>query len=152
MFGGSGLIMIISAVAVLLLGGGAVAYSFVESRKAKKQSLARLRVSDPDDEQEEEAAVSSENHENDLAEIAAKKAAEFYASTDAENVVRLRQKLMRAGFLNPDAVGRYFLARFIGLGIGIIGGLIASVFMGYGIFTTQGVTITGGALLVGYMA
>lgn len=152
MLGGSGLIIIISALAILLLGGGAVAYSFAESRKAKKQTLARLKVSDPDEEEEEETAATSENHENDLAELAAKKAADFYASTDAENVVRLRQKLMRAGFLSPDAVGRYFLARFIGLGIGIIGGLIVSVFMGYGIFTTQGVTIIGGALIVGYMA
>ena len=152
MFSGSSLIIIVAALSILLLGAGAVVYSLMEGRKAKKQTLARLRVTDPDEEQDEEAGLATETHENDLAEMAAKKAAEFYASTDAENVVRLRQKLMRAGFLSPDAVGRYFLARFVGMGVGSVGGLIVSVILGYGVFTTQAVTITCGALFVGYMA
>ncbi|MEO0543315.1 MAG: type II secretion system F family protein [Pseudomonadota bacterium] len=152
MFGGSNLTLIIAAISIVLLGAGAVVYSLLEGHKTKKQTLARLRIEDPDEDGVDEQSAPSETHENDLAELAAKKAAEFYASTDAENVVRLRQKLMRAGFLSPDAVGRYFLARFVGLGVGAVIGLMAAVVLGYGILTTQGVTITGGALLIGYMA
>ncbi|MEO1701067.1 MAG: type II secretion system F family protein [Pseudomonadota bacterium] len=144
--------IILAAVAILALGGGAVAFSFMQGRKVKQQTLSRLKVSDPDYEMSEASTVAPESHDHDIAEMAAKKAAEFYASTDAENVVRLRQKLMRAGFLSPDAVGRFFLARFVGMGLGTVGGLITSLLVGYGVFTTQAVTITGGVLLIGYMA
>ncbi|MEN0000760.1 MAG: type II secretion system F family protein [Pseudomonadota bacterium] len=152
MFSSDNFLIIFAAACILLLGFGAVGYALLQGRKARQIARTRLRVLEPAESENDTNVVGAEIHENDLAEMAAKKAAEFYASTDAENVVRLRQKLMRAGFLNPDAVGRYFLARFIGLGIGLVGGLIASAVMGHGIFTTQAVTITGGALLVGYMA
>src|SRR5690606_21592387 len=49
-------------------------------------------------------------------EKAAKQAQEFYAKTDPENVARLRLKLIQAGYMDPGAVGRFFLIRFIALG------------------------------------
>ncbi|MEL6919575.1 MAG: type II secretion system F family protein [Pseudomonadota bacterium] len=144
--------ILLAAAALLVLGGGAVVYALLERRKSKRAVRARLLVPDLNDHgADEDDALTKEIQENDLAEMAARKAAQFYTSSDADTVVRLRQKLMRAGFLNPDAVGRYFIARFIGMGIGAVLGAIVAVVFGYGLLTTQGVTIVGGTLFVGYM-
>ncbi|MCP4072194.1 MAG: type II secretion system F family protein [Hyphomicrobiales bacterium] len=42
-----------------------------------------------------------------------KKASDFYASSDPDNIIRIRQKLIRAGFLEPGAVGIYFVLRVV---------------------------------------
>ena len=41
-------------------------------------------------------------------------AQEFYAKSDPENVARLRMKLIQAGYMDPRAVGTFFLIRFGG--------------------------------------
>jgi tight adherence protein C len=53
-------------------------------------------------------------------EKAARTAQDFYARTDPENVARLRLKLSQAGYMDPRAVGRFFLVRFAGLAVGIV--------------------------------
>ncbi|MEM1377060.1 MAG: type II secretion system F family protein [Pseudomonadota bacterium] len=151
MFENSALMIFVAAGLLLVLGFGAVAWAFLEKRKAQRVIRSRLKVPDLEDAVEDDDDVSSPDEANDLAELAARKAAEFYASSDAENVVRLRQKLMRAGFLDPEAVGKYFLARFVGLVLGAILGAGLAVFLEYGLLTTQGVTIVGASLLFGYM-
>jgi tight adherence protein C len=40
------------------------------------------------------------------------KARDFYAKNDPESVARLRMKLIQAGFMEPGAVGYFFVARF----------------------------------------
>ncbi|TGW04222.1 type II secretion system F family protein, partial [Mesorhizobium sp. M2D.F.Ca.ET.145.01.1.1] len=45
-------------------------------------------------------------------EKAVKRAQEFYAKSDPENVARLRLKLIQAGYMEPRAVGMFFLIRF----------------------------------------
>ncbi len=40
-----------------------------------------------------------------------KKASDFYSNTDPDDSARIRQKLIRAGFMDPGAVGVYFLMR-----------------------------------------
>ncbi|MCF6320262.1 MAG: type II secretion system F family protein [Rhizobiaceae bacterium] len=42
-----------------------------------------------------------------------KQASDFYASSDPENIVRIRQKLIRAGYMEPGAVGTFFVLRVI---------------------------------------
>jgi tight adherence protein C len=41
-----------------------------------------------------------------------KTAQDFYAKSDPENVARLRLKLIQAGYMDPGAVGTFFLIRF----------------------------------------
>ncbi|TGV75291.1 type II secretion system F family protein, partial [Mesorhizobium sp. M00.F.Ca.ET.149.01.1.1] len=48
-------------------------------------------------------------------EKAVKLAQEFYAKSDPENVARLRLKLIQAGYMEPRAVGTFFLIRFAAL-------------------------------------
>ena len=43
-----------------------------------------------------------------------KRAQEFYAKSDPENVARLRMKLIQAGYMDPRSVGTFFLIRFGG--------------------------------------
>ena len=45
------------------------------------------------------------------------KAREFYAKNDPETVARLRMKLIQAGFMEPGAVGYFFVTRFALLAI-----------------------------------
>ena len=47
-----------------------------------------------------------------MREKAAKTAHDFYAKSDPENVARLRLKLIQAGYMDPRAVGMFFLVRF----------------------------------------
>lgn len=49
----------------------------------------------------------------------AKKANDFYASSDPHSVKKLRMLLMQAGFMNPSAVGYFIAARFGGAVLGL---------------------------------
>src|SRR6185369_14079601 len=49
---------------------------------------------------------------NAVREKAARTAQDFYSKSDPENVARLRMKLIQAGYLDPRAVGTFFLIRF----------------------------------------
>lgn len=60
---------------------------------------------------------------------AAKSAHEFYAKADPENVARLRMRLIQAGYMDPGAVGIFFLIRFVALfGVGIVAFAVARVY------------------------
>ncbi|TIS14923.1 MAG: type II secretion system F family protein, partial [Mesorhizobium sp.] len=52
---------------------------------------------------------------NAVREKAVRRAQEFYAKSDPENVARLRMKLIQAGYMEPRAVGTFFLIRFAAL-------------------------------------
>lgn len=119
----------IALFCLLVLGGTATVYAMSEKAHKRKVMRARMRVDMPD-ESISGKPVKTERalDERDLAASAAKKAQEFYASADPNNVVKLRQQLMQAGYLDPSAVGTYFLSRFIMLGVGSVLAL-ASVFV-----------------------
>ncbi len=60
---------------------------------------------------------------------AAKSAHEFYAKADPENVARLRMRLIQAGYMDPGAVGIFFLIRFVALfGVGVVAFAVARVY------------------------
>src|SRR6185369_7989415 len=63
-------------------------------------------------------------------EKAARTAQEFYAKSDPENVARLRMKLIQAGYMDPRAVGTFFLIRFGGLVVFAIGAFLADHWSG----------------------
>ncbi|MCA0001022.1 MULTISPECIES: type II secretion system F family protein [unclassified Mesorhizobium] len=99
-------------VAVLLLAVGAAAFAWpmVVAKGDRNEVRRRLKVDDgpvaarPEPVQKKNTGV--------VREKAVKKAQEFYAKSDPENVARLRLKLIQAGYMEPRAVGMFFLIRF----------------------------------------
>ena len=73
----------------------------------------RLKV-DTDSRRRRRRKLSPKKNANAVREKAARTAQEFYAKSDPENVARLRMKLIQAGYMDPRAVGTFFLIRFGG--------------------------------------
>ncbi|MBZ9987066.1 type II secretion system F family protein [Mesorhizobium sp. BH1-1-5] len=98
------------AVLLLVLGGGAVAWPLVLAKGGRGEVKRRLKVEilQP----AERAEPAPKKSTNAVREKAVKRAQEFYAKSDPENVARLRLKLIQAGYMEPRAVGMFFLIRF----------------------------------------
>ena len=113
---------------------------------------SRLHVSFGEDAEEPGAPVEVDKRRRDaeIADKAARRAAEFYASADPDNVVRLRQTLMRAGYLDPDAVGKFFLVRFGAMGAGLVLAAILLFAMHIAPLSQRGITILAGLSVGGY--
>ncbi|TCD12387.1 type II secretion system F family protein [Oricola cellulosilytica] len=144
------LLILPAGAVVVALGALALflAYRQEQTRRERVISRLQVRLDDPDEvvaKVEEKKAVEAE-----LAEKAAKRAAAFYASADPENVVRLRQTLMRAGHLDPDALGRFFLVRFMSMGGGVALALGLIFFINITPFSQRGILALGGLSLAGY--
>ena len=107
---GTGALMPVAA-GLLLAGALAMLWpAFAGSGRAELKR--RLRVETPT---ADPAGSKPEPRRNEVRERAARTAHEFYAKTDPENVARLRMKLIQAGFMDPRAVGTFFLFRFAAL-------------------------------------
>jgi tight adherence protein C len=113
-FGG----MLPVALILLLAGGGALAWPLVTRQQERSDLKRRLRV-DRVREKAEETETRPQKRQV-VREKAARTAQDFYARTDPENVARLRLKLIQAGYMDPRAVGMFFLVRFAGLAVGIV--------------------------------
>ncbi|QKC96643.1 type II secretion system F family protein [Mesorhizobium sp. NZP2298] len=107
------------AVLLLALGTGAVAWPMVAAKGDRNEVKRRLKVdhgpaaAKPEPLQKKNADV--------VREKAVRRAQEFYAKSDPENVARLRMKLIQAGYTEPRAVGTFFIIRFsvlVGAAIG----------------------------------
>jgi tight adherence protein C len=102
-----------AAIVLLILGGGALVWPLLNGGEARADMKRRLKV---DTEHKSTTRTSQSKRNKDaVRERAAKTAQDFYAKSDPENVARLRLKLIQAGFLDPGAVGMFFLIRFIAL-------------------------------------
>jgi tight adherence protein C len=109
--------MVPVALVLLAAGGVALAWPLVTGRQERSDVKRRLRL---DLRTEEEAKpAGGPQKANVVREKAARTAQEFYARTDPENVARLRLRLIQAGYMNPRAVGMFFLVRFAALTGGI---------------------------------
>ena len=108
---------------VLLLGGVcAVGWPLLAARGSHSDLKRRLKVA-PDRQETREPAPQTRNV-GVVREKAAKSAHEFYAKSDPENVARLRLRLIQAGYLDPRAVGTFFLVRFASFVIGALGAFL----------------------------
>jgi tight adherence protein C len=110
------------ALLLLLAGAAAVVWPMVAARGERGDLKRRLKVGtgfEP-----AKAAEPAKKNPNAVREKAVKTAHEFYSRTDPENVARLRLKLIQAGYMDPRAVGMFFLVRFGGL---VAGALIAVI-------------------------
>ncbi|MBL8578604.1 MAG: type II secretion system F family protein [Mesorhizobium sp.] len=98
------------AILLLACGGLAVAWSTLTQRGEQNDVKRRLKV-------EALTAVTAAEPEKKknagaVRQKAAKTAQDFYAKSDPENVARLRLKLIQAGYMDPGAIGTFFLIRF----------------------------------------
>lgn len=136
-------------VAILLLAGGglAVAWPLLAGGAARQQVKRRLRVDTgtaapgPEPAQRRNTAA--------VREKAVKTAQDFYAKTDPENVARLRLKLIQAGYMDPRAVGAFFLIRFIALGSVALLAFVALTYAG-GRFAESRMMFVAMAAAAGY--
>ncbi|GAB4362188.1 MAG: type II secretion system F family protein [Oricola sp.] len=137
---------------IVTLGIGGLLYSFLQDRRQHHHLRDRLHVrfDNPAEAGGVSAAEEKKRREAELADKAARRAAEFYASADPENVVRLRQTLMRAGYLDPDAVGKFFLVRFASMAAGFVLGIAMIVSMHVAPVSQRGITMLLGFAIGGY--
>jgi tight adherence protein C len=98
------------AMLLLLLGGGAVAWPLVVAKGDRNEVKRRLKIEG--DQSAPQAESAPRKNTSVVREKAVKRAQEFYAKSDPENVARLRMKLIQAGYMEPRAVGMFFLIRF----------------------------------------
>ncbi|MCA0049662.1 type II secretion system F family protein [Mesorhizobium sp. B283B1A] len=110
------------AILLLALGTVAVGWPMVAAKGDRNDVKRRLKVDHgpvaarPEPVQKKNANV--------VREKAVKRAQEFYAKSDPENVARLRMKLIQAGYMEPRAVGMFFIIRFSALIGGAIGAFV----------------------------
>ena len=97
----------------------------VKKRLSAKASLKPSQSTTPED-NEFDAVPNSDTQMSKVAQ----KANSFYANNDPKSIKKLRMMLMKAGYMDPNAVGYFIAARFIlgtvGLLIGVV--LISTVF------------------------
>ncbi|PBC04072.1 type II secretion system F family protein [Mesorhizobium sp. WSM3860] len=101
------------AVLLLVMGGGAVAWPLVVAQGDRNEVKRRLKVEAAQPIEQPEPAPRK--NATAVREKAVRRAQEFYAKSDPENVARLRMKLIQAGYMEPRAVGMFFLIRFAAL-------------------------------------
>lgn len=107
------------AALLLVMGGGAMAWPLVVAKGDRNEVKRRLKVEVA--EPVEPAEPAPKKNTNAVREKAVRRAQEFYAKSDPENVARLRMKLIQAGYMEPRAVGMFFLIRFatlVGMALG----------------------------------
>jgi tight adherence protein C len=119
------------AALLLLAGGLAVVWPLLAGGEGRGDVKRRLKV-ETDAPIEKREPAPKKNFGGAAQEKAAKSAYEFYAKSDPENVARLRMKLIQAGYMEPRAVGTFFLIRFAAFAAGVIGALVLESGMGGG--------------------
>ena len=98
------------ALLMLVCGAAAVGWPLLSPGGGRSDVKRRLKV----DTEGATTKVEAQPRKNASAvrEKAVRTAQEFYAKSDPENVARLRMKLIQAGYMDPRAVGTFFLIRF----------------------------------------
>jgi tight adherence protein C len=112
---------------LLLLGGAVVLWPVFSAGNARKDAKRRLRIEPAQPEQKEEPVRRLQ-----VSERAARTAQDFYARTDPENVARLRLRLIQAGYMEPGAVGLFFVLRFLVCVTAGLAALLAAILLGEG--------------------
>jgi tight adherence protein C len=127
-FGGEGLPLVPLAILLLTAGAAAVAWPALAGRASQGEVRRRLKLETGEPAPQGPSAAT--RHTSVVREKALRKAQEFYSRTDPENVARLRLKLIQAGYMDPSAVGNYFIIRFVTLALGIAAAFVFAQFSG----------------------
>ncbi|MBZ0164791.1 MAG: type II secretion system F family protein [Notoacmeibacter sp.] len=145
--GGSAMI----AVILLLAGGVAMAWPLLSAGTGRGDMKRRLHV-DAEETGETVADAAAETRRRSSEAVrdkALKKAQEFYAKSDPENVAKIRMKLIQAGYMDPGSVAWFFLARFAALIACMVLAVLYRVAVGADM-DLRGWMIAAGAGLSGY--
>jgi tight adherence protein C len=100
------------AIFMLLAGAAAVGWPLLAGGEGRSDVKRRLKVETAVPARAEQAEQQPKRNPNAVREKAVRTAQEFYAKSDPENVARLRMKLIQAGYMDPRAIGAFFLIRF----------------------------------------
>jgi tight adherence protein C len=100
------------ALMMLIGGAAAVGWSLLSSGRGRSDMMRRLKVGT--EIVPAKAEAQPKKNTSAVREKAVRTAQEFYSKTDPENVARLRMRLIQAGYMDPRAVGMFFLIRFSG--------------------------------------
>lgn len=116
------------AIVMLLAGGGVVLWPLFAGDSAENDVKRRLKVSHKKIDISKPASEPKKT-QSAVRRKAMKTAQDFYANADPENVARLRLKLIQAGYMEPSAVGNFFVIRFVCLAVFFISTLVlANIF------------------------
>ncbi|WP_027058764.1 type II secretion system F family protein [Mesorhizobium loti] len=115
------------AILLLALGTVAVAWPMVTAKGDRNDVKRRLKV-DHGPVATKPEPVQKKNTDV-VRDKAVKRAQAFYAKSDPENVARLRMKLIQAGYMEPRAVGMFFIIRFSALVGGALGAFVLNQLM-----------------------
>jgi tight adherence protein C len=107
----------LSLVAGMIVVGMTIVVWSVYAGRAERGSVKRRLVLETPQEAVPAPEVQKKKSDSAVSSAALNKARDFYAKNDPESVARLRMKLIQAGFLEPGAVGYFFVARFVLLAI-----------------------------------
>lgn len=129
----------VAAAGLLLLLGGAMAVAWPLMQQGRERSgiKRRLHVEPARETGNASPAAAGAAPEagksvrQKARKQALKTAQEFYSNSDSATVAKLRARLIKAGFLDPGAVGMFFLARVVGLVAGIALGAVLGLFLGF---------------------
>ena len=119
--------LMLPALLLLFAGGMALAWPLLAGG-SRSDLKRRLKVEAPvlTDKREEQPKKPA----SAVREKALKTAHEFYSKSDPENVARLRLKLIQAGYMDPRAVGMFFVIRFAGFAGFALAAFIANSWSG----------------------
>jgi tight adherence protein C len=103
----------LSLVAGMIMVGMTIVVWSAYTGRTERGIVKRRLVLETPAEVVAERTIQSKRSESVVSANALNKAREFYAKNDPETVARLRMKLIQAGFMEPGAVGYFFVARFV---------------------------------------
>ncbi len=105
------------ALGLALLGMGLIAFVAFSQKRVQHSTRNRLSLDYGVENSGYEAIQDKKSKADSAKELMPKKmlkqASDFYANSDPDNIVRIRQKLIRAGYLEPGSVGTYFVMRVV---------------------------------------
>lgn len=142
-------LMMPAAGLLLLAGGVAAAWPFLAGT-GRSEVKRRLKLGD--EAAEARPATKERGAASAVRERAARSAHDFYAKADPENVARLRMRLIQAGYMDPGAVGLFFLVRFVALAAAGLGAFVVAEVGGKAGSAMNLWTFVGSAAIIGYFA
>jgi tight adherence protein C len=122
-------VLIASVVGTLILFGlfYLVTQYLGENRaraEVKKRLSAKPHSLSPVEPSAREKISETESNDKKLKNRVAKKANDFYSTSDPDSVKKLRLMLIQAGYVNPQALGYFIASRFIAAGAGLAIGIL----------------------------
>lgn len=136
-------LMLPVAIIMLLAGAGLLLAPRLMAESGRDSTKRRLKVEAPHEVEAKTKVAERRAEESEIREKAKKRAQDFYLKTDPENVQRIRQKLIQAGYFDPGAVGNFFLIRFVTFAVGGLGMTVVA-------FMKNGFTFS--VLMTGFLA